>query len=58
MTEVFLIFPDLVERSFGYHQKIYDGLCIPDEKRTAKFLLKHLEDIEVKLIFYYESQAK
>jgi DNA-binding FadR family transcriptional regulator len=58
MNEAFQIFPELVERSFGYHQKIYDSLCASDEKKTIKFLLKHLEDIEAKLISYYESQAK
>lgn len=58
MVEVFLIFPELVESSFAYHQKIFDSLSAYDVKKTTKFLQKHLEDIEIKLRIYYENMGK
>lgn len=53
MFETFKVFPELIVSSFTYHIKIFESIKSKDAKRTTKYLLKHLEEIENKLRDYY-----
>ncbi|MFA6008051.1 MAG: FadR/GntR family transcriptional regulator [Candidatus Shapirobacteria bacterium] len=57
MLEAFKLFPELIVSSFNYHMKIFESIKSKDAKRTSKYLLKHLEEIESKLKDYYSMET-
>lgn len=56
IREGFALAPGLMDRSFKYHQKIYQGIREKDVRRAVTHMKNHINDIRKTLSKHYESQ--